>query len=244
MTELPAPDASRLPDTAEAARPHVRCLLPESGAEGLPPVASAPGLRAAVLYSSITGNTRRVAEALALGRLPLHSLTQKPDVAAYDLLALGFWVRKGLPDARSQGFWEGLHGKRIFLFGTLGAWPASAHARRCLEGAHALLTANDNRIVGEFLCQGRVSPQVLAVSARKGTHPMTEGRAARLAEAARHPDAGDLTAARECWQAVLAALAPQAVPPALPPLPCRTEHSLIMSASTKPLFPSPLPYGA
>ena len=216
MTELPAPDAPRLPDTAEAARPHVRCLLPESGAEGLPPVASAPGLRAAVLYSSITGNTRRVAETLALGRLPLHSLTQKPDVAAYDLLALGFWVRKGLPDARSQRFWSGIRDKHVFLFGTLGAWPHSAHACRCLEDARTLLTANGNRIVGEFLCQGRVDPRVLAASARKGTHPMTEGRAARLAEAARHPDAADLAAARACWQSVLAVLAPQEPPLAAP----------------------------
>lgn len=244
MTDRPTPNAARLPEVVEAARPHARCLVPQDDTKGCPPAGPFPGLRAAVICSSVTGNTRRVAEALTLGRFPLYDVRQRPDTAAYDLLALGFWVRKGLPDARSQGFWEGLHGKRIFLFGTLGAWPHSPHASRCLEGARALLTANGNRIVGEFLCQGRVSPHVLAASARKGTHPMTEGRAARLAEAARHPDAGDIAAACACWRAVLAALAPQAVPPALPPLPCRTEHSLIMSASTKPLFPSPLPYGA
>lgn len=221
MTDLPTPDAVRLPEVTEAARPHARCLVPRDGTEGLSPAGPLPGLRAAVICSSVTGNTRRVAEALTLGRFPLYDVRQSPDTAAYDLLALGFWVRKGLPDARSQGFWERLHGKRVFLFGTLGAWPKSAHACRCLEGAHALLTANGNRIVGEFLCQGRVSPQVLAVSARKGTHPMTEGRAARLAEAARHPDAGDLAAARACWQSVLAALVPQAAAPAGLPIPPR-----------------------
>lgn len=218
MTDRLTPNAARLPEVAEAARPHARCLVSQDGTKSCSPAGPFPGLRAAVICSSVTGNTRRVAEALTLGRFPLYDVRQRPDTTAFDLLALGFWVRKGLPDARSQGFWEGLHGKHIFLFGTLGAWPDSAHARRCLEGAHALLTANGNRIVGEFLCQGRVSPQVLAVSARKGTHPMTEGRAARLAEAARHPDAGDLTAARECWQAVLAALVPQAAAPAGQPI--------------------------
>lgn len=226
MTDLPTQGAACLPVVTEAARPHALCLVPQDGTESRSPAEPFPALRAAVICSSATGNTRRVAEALTLGRFPLYDVRQHPDTAAYDLLALGFWVRKGLPDARSQGFWEGLHGKRIFLFGTLGAWPASAHARRCLEGAHALLTANGNRIVGEFLCQGRVSPQVLAVSARKGTHPMTEGRAARLAEAARHPDAADLTAARACWQAVLTALVPQAAASAgHPVLPRRNTNS-------------------
>ena len=220
MTDAAPTPACRPPDTAKASLPHVRCLLPAAGAESAPPAPPAAGLRAAVIYSSVTGNTRQIAEALALGHLPLFSVTQQPDPAAYDLLALGFWVRKGLPDARAQRCWAGIHDKPVFLFGTLGAWPHSPHAVRCLEGARALLTANGNRIVGEFLCQGKVSPHVLAASARKGTHPMTEGRAARLAEAARHPDAGDIAAARACWQSVLAALAPREVPPAGPvPLP-------------------------
>ena len=216
MTDHPGPTAPGLPELAEAARPHVRCFLPHTDSTPLPAAFVPPGLRAAVLYSSITGNTRRVAEALALEGVPLFNLRQRPDPGAYDLLALGFWVRKGLPDARSQRYWAGIHDKRVFLFGTLGAWPHSAHAERCLEGARALLTANGNRIVGEFLCQGRVSPRVLAASARKGTHPMTEGRAARLAEAAHHPDAADLAAARGCWQSVLADLAPQESPLAVP----------------------------
>lgn len=244
MTDAAAPPVRRPPDMEKSSRPHVRCLLTDADGGPAPFVPPVPAPRAAVIYSSVTGNTRRLAEALALGHLPLFSVTRQPDTTAYDLLALGFWVRKGLPDARAQRCWAGIRAKHIFLFGTLGAWPHSPHASRCLEGARALLTASGNRIVGEFLCQGRVSPHVLAASASKGTHPMTEGRAARLAEAARHPDAGDIAAACACWRAVLAALAPQAVPPALPPLPSRTEHSLIMSASTKPLFPSPFPYGA
>lgn len=218
MTDDLMPSVSRPPDTHEAARPHVRCLLTPDGTGAALFASSAPGLRPAVLYSSVTGNTRRVAEALSLGHLPLFNVTERPDVSAYDLLALGFWVRKGLPDARAQRCWAGIHGKTVFLFGTLGAWPHSAHAGRCLEGARALLTANGNRIAGEFLCQGKVSPHVLAASARKGTHPMTEGRAARLAEAARHPDAGDIAAACACWQDVLAALAPQAAAPTAPEL--------------------------
>lgn len=218
MTDAPMPPVSRPPAPHEAARPHARCLLTPDAPGAASFVSSAPGLRVAVLYSSVTGNTRRVAEALSLGHLPLFNVTERPDVSAYDLLALGFWVRKGLPDARAQRCWADIQYKHVFLFGTLGAWPHSTHASRCLEGARELLTANGNQIVGEFLCQGKVSPHVLAASARKGTHPMTEGRAARLAEAARHPDADDIAAACACWQSVLTALAPRAASPTAPEL--------------------------
>ena len=122
-----------------------------------------------------------------------------------DVLALGFWVRRGQPDAMSQAVWRKLRGKSVFYFGTLGAWPSSAHARRCREVAEQVLHENGNRCLGGFLCQGRVDPNIIALSARKGTHPLTEERRARLAEAARHPDEADCAAAVEAWLSARAA---------------------------------------
>lgn len=161
--------------------------------------------RVGIVYSSLSGNTRQVAQALAGQDFPLHHLVEAPSPDDFDLLALGFWVRRGLPDERSQRYWDGIRDKDIFLFGTLGAWPHSPHAQRCLAAARDRLHANGNRILGEFLCLGRVNPHTLAASVRKGTHPMTPARAARLAEAARHPCADDFAAARACWQQTLAA---------------------------------------
>ena len=55
--------------------------------------------RVLILYSSVTGNTRRVAEALAAASgdrlLDVRKLETPPDA---DVLALGFWVRRGQPD--------------------------------------------------------------------------------------------------------------------------------------------------
>lgn len=156
--------------------------------------------RVAILYSSITGNTRRVAEALAEASgdmlLDLRKQSELPDA---DVLALGFWVRRGQPDALSQERWRTLTGRKVFYFGTLGAWPTSPHARRCQEAAETLLREYGNLCLGGFLCQGRVNPRMVELSARKGTHPLTEERRARLAEAARHPDAADCAAAVEAW---------------------------------------------
>lgn len=156
--------------------------------------------RAAILYSSVTGNTRRVAEALAgASGDPVFPVGMAPDPAEFDILALGFWVRRGMPDEKSQALWRAITGKRVFFFGTMGVWPDSPHAMRCRAGAEALLRGGGNHVLGSFLCQGRVSPQVLRISEMRGNHPMTEERRRRLEEAAHHPDDGDLAAACRAW---------------------------------------------
>lgn len=163
-------------------------------------VPSSAAGRAAIVYSSVTGNTRRIAEALAEASgdalLDVREASDLPDV---EVLALGFWVRRGQPDEASQAVWRRLSGKSVFYFGTLGAWPTSPHAGRCREAAERMLRENGNRCLGGFLCQGRVNPRMVELSARKGTHPLTEERRARLAEAARHPDAADCAAAAAAW---------------------------------------------
>lgn len=160
-----------------------------------------------IVYSSLTGNTRKVAEALAeASGVPCFAVKDAPDPAEYALLALGFWVRLGRPDARAQRYMRSVRGRRVFFFGTLGAWPDSEHARRCAAAARSLLEEGGNQVLDGFLCQGRVDPKILAVSEGKGRHPMTPARQARLAEAALHPDAADLRAAAERWQRCLAKL--------------------------------------
>ena len=57
-------------------------------------------MKACIVYSSCTGNTRKVAEALAeTSGIACFAVRHAPNPDDYDLLALGFWVRKGLPDA-------------------------------------------------------------------------------------------------------------------------------------------------
>ena len=158
-------------------------------------------MKACIIYSSCTGNTRKVAEALAdTSGFPCFPVRNAPDPDDFDMLALGFWVRKGLPDARALRYMERVRGKHVFFFGTLGAWPHSDHARRCMAATHEILQAGGNTVVDGFLCQGRVNPQVVAASQRKGGHPLSPERLARLREAERHPNAADLTAARLHWQ--------------------------------------------
>lgn len=162
---------------------------------------ASPSPVAAIVCSSITGNTRRLAEALsAAATAPVHHVSHAPRLPREGVLLLGFWVRRGQPDSRSLRFWQGLRGRRVFVFGTHGTRPGSAHSRQSLAAACRLLRDNGNEVLGGFVCQGRVNPRLVALAGKPGHHAMTPGRAARLAEAARHPDGADLAALLRCWE--------------------------------------------
>ncbi len=128
----------------------------------------------------------------------IFSAKEAPDPSEYDFLALGFWVDKGTVNAGSARYMETVTAKRIGLFGTLGAYPDSEHAKQCLKKARALVQGND--ILGEFLCQGKVDPGLIKMMETKMKddphHSMTPERRARLEEAAKHPDKKDLADAR------------------------------------------------
>ena len=150
-----------------------------------------------VVYSSVTGNTKKVAEAVAevLPNCELYPVENAPSTEGYDFVALGYWVNKGLPDAKAQAYMRGVSNTAVGLFGTLGAWPDSDHAKKCMSRGEAMLREPErgNRVFGTFLCQGKIDPGVLAAmdNAVRAAHPMTPERRARMEEAAKHPDDAD-----------------------------------------------------
>ena len=156
-----------------------------------------------VVYSSMTGNTRKVAEAIA-GAVPgsvLLPVEVEPSPDGFDLVAAGYWVDKGMPDAQSRAWLEKAKGCRMALFGTLGAWPDSEHAKECMRRAAELVESPErgNAVCGSWICQGRIDPHVIEAMQKMApnVHPMTPERRARIEEAAKHPDENDLASARE-----------------------------------------------
>lgn len=164
-------------------------------------------MKTLVVYSSRTGNTRKVAEAIAqaLPNAEIYPVRQAPDAEGYDFVALGYWVRRGGPDNASRTYMEAIKNSKVALFGTLGAWPDSPHAAQCRQRGEELLKEPErgNRVLGTFLCQGKVDPKVVEKVQERGDnkHPMTPERMARLAEAAKHPDEEDLRQAQEAFRA-------------------------------------------
>lgn len=118
-------------------------------------------MRYLVVYSSRTGNTRRIAEAV-YDILPeekeIHSIESAPPPDDFDFIALGFWVKEGEPDDLARDYMARIVDKKVGVFGTLGAYPDSEHSRLCMERAKDLLRLN--HFLGGFMCQGAVDPDV------------------------------------------------------------------------------------
>lgn len=161
-----------------------------------------------LVYSSRTGNTKKVAEAIAgaLG-IPALPVEAQPSPAGRGLVIAGFWVDRGTADAKMKAHLEHLQGKSVALFATLGADPASDHAAACRERATALLGAGCT-VEGTFLCQGKVSEQVVAQMKTMfppgHPHALTPEWMTRLAQASSHPDEEDLKRAQQYFLGFLA----------------------------------------
>ena len=129
-------------------------------------------------------------------------IEEVPSTEDIDFLALGFWIDRGFPDAKTQNYMRTLRGKRIGLFGTLGSYHDIDYVVDCLARAKELLKKNS--ILGSFLCQGRIAPEALEMIAK--TTPLTPERQARIQEAEQHPNAEDLVNAQETFRTILTKL--------------------------------------
>ncbi|MFI3270957.1 MAG: flavodoxin family protein [Pseudomonadota bacterium] len=173
-------------------------------------------MKTLVLYSSKTGNTKLIAEAMAsvlddATILPIEQTPSTEDFACYDMVCIGYWVDKGLPDAKCLQVIKSLNGCNVALFGTLGAYPDSDHAKECIQNSEVMLNEENrsNTCYGSFLCQGKVDPRILEMMQKMASaaHPMTEERKARIEEAKKHPNEQDCLNAQAFMQGVAQAFA-------------------------------------
>lgn len=147
-------------------------------------------MKALVVYSSKTGNTKKMAEAL-YGVLQcekdLISLADNPNPATYDFVAVGFWLQGGQPDPATQEFLPKIGEKEVFLFATHGASKNSDHVKNAMTKAKEL--AAPARICATFSCAGQVDAKVMEAAAKKDPQPpwLADASAAQG-----HPDEEDI----------------------------------------------------
>ena len=152
----------------------------------------------AVIYSSVTGNTRMIAGemARAAGDADLFAVEDMPeDLSGYEVAAMGYWLRRGGPDPKMMKSLPKVHDAKVVLFQTHGADSGSEHAVTAYARA-AYLLGEGCEILGTFGCQGKINPALL--EKRKNAAPDDpHGGAAAMARwerAAEHPNAQDLAA--------------------------------------------------
>ena len=169
-------------------------------------------MRSLVVYSSRTGNTRKLAEAIAgaIGAERLAPVESAPDPAEFDFIALGFWANKGGPDELAQAYMRRVVGKAVGLFGTAGVYPDSEHGLRFMARAVNLMRDNDVRCT--YHCQGRIDPVLVARRLQRGPDdphgPATPEWLERVDEASKHPDKNDLAQAARVFRDALQAACP------------------------------------
>lgn len=160
-----------------------------------------------IAYSSKTGNTALLAQTIAAA-LPagtcLYQGAPDPAAAQADTVFAGFWTDKGGCDESMTAFLQGLHGKRVFLFGTAGFGGDPTYFAQILDRVAAHLPA-DNVLIGRYMCQGKMPAAVraryaaMAAQAPQKFQPLLDN----FDRALSHPDDADLTAAVAAVRAAL-----------------------------------------
>jgi flavodoxin len=159
-----------------------------------------------IAYSSKTGNTRKLAEAihLALPGADLCRVDNAPNPAAYDLVFAGFWVEAENANHDMVGFMKKLGGIKTALFATLGAYPDTQHAAASLKAAAKEIP--NAVIVDRFICQGAIDPAMIEwmeMLPENDKNAPTEARRTLWKDASSHPDDDDLNAVTQWAEQVL-----------------------------------------
>lgn len=154
----------------------------------------------AILFSSKTGNTRLLADAIRAA-LPEEdcaffgeagSVAEIPEVKT---VYLGFWTDKGNADEAALNVLKNLRNKNVFLFGTAGFGVEDAYFQRVLNNVKASMDES-NTLAGEFMCQGKMQQAVrdryVKMKEQPDAAPNLDQMIDNFDWALSHPDAADL----------------------------------------------------
>lgn len=157
-------------------------------------------MKTLIAYSTLTGNTKKVCEAVAKA----FSNAEVKDISEvssldYDLTIVGTWIDKGTADMKAIKFIETLKNRKVAFIFTLGAYPDSQHAMNCIERIKKLFEDNGNEVIGYYHCQGAIDPRIIEMMKTKfgqgHPHGVSPERIKRWEDASKHPDENDLKAA-------------------------------------------------
>lgn len=162
-----------------------------------------------IVYSSATGNTARLAQAIRDALPPSDCLyfgPPDPAAQAAELIFAGFWTDKGVCCQAMADFLSELDGKRVALFGTAGFGGEEAYFNAILDRVRALLPPGTD-CAGGHMCQGKMPPAVRARYAALLEKDPSDAKARMLLDnfdrALSHPDQSDLDGAADWARGLL-----------------------------------------
>lgn len=159
--------------------------------------------RYSILFSSLTGNTKKLADALR-EVLPKEDCdyfgAPEAEVPPSGMLYIGFWTDKGNADSAALALLAKLRNKKVFLFGTAGFGGSEAYFQNILNRVKGSLDPS-NSVVGEYMCQGKMPQSVRERYQKMKAQPEHPANTDALIEnfdrALSHPDTRDLERLKE-----------------------------------------------
>lgn len=159
-------------------------------------------MRVLVAYYSKTKNTEKLARAIyetIAADKDIVAIDKIDDVAAYDLIFIGFPVQAHSVPLPAQSFISRIPaGKHIAFFSTHGSLRGGQLPTQAFE--HAFGLAARVKVLGHFGSRGRVEPSLIEALMKKPEH---QGWAQEAQGAQGHPNESDLQDARDFAAGIL-----------------------------------------
>lgn len=155
-------------------------------------------MKYSIVFSSVTGNTRQLADAIfsVLPQENLRHFGPPAEIALEaDRLYVGFWTDKGHCNKEILTFLKGVKRKEIFLFGTAGFGGSQEYFDKILSSVQKHID-HSNTVIGTFMCQGKMPASVRERYVKMKNSPLPIPNIDKMIEnfdkAVSHPDNEDL----------------------------------------------------
>ncbi len=116
----------------------------------------------AIIYSSITGNTKIIAETIKESLQKENIVyfgNPTEDLPEADIYIIGSWTDKGNPTDEIINVLKKIKSKKIAYFGTAGFGGSEEYFKKLFERVKINIDSS-NKILGYFYCQGKMPMQV------------------------------------------------------------------------------------
>lgn len=159
-------------------------------------------MKYSIVYSSETGNTKKLADVIKGYLKPEDCIYfGEPDDKALeaDIIYCGFWTDQGRADIKSINFLKTLTNQHLFLFGTAG-FGAPSYFNEIIKLTSSFVS-KDVLIIGSFMCQGGMKQSVKERYLKMIENPSTKEKGEMLLgvynEGLKHPNEVDFEKLKE-----------------------------------------------
>ncbi len=148
-------------------------------------------MKNAIVFETVSGNTKLLAETIekTVGNV---SYIGAPDDSALDadVIYVGSWTTAFSCTPKIKEFLEKLNNKKVFVFATAGYGSTEEFFKPIIDSIKANVNSS-NEIVGEFICQGKVS-ESKQEAIKKMDETKFNNMKPELDKSLSHPDEADI----------------------------------------------------